>query len=132
MSPIILVSIIAIGLILAIIAIILILKATSKQPTTSNNSTTSEKKGFDFDELMKVVQNPNTTTNELLEVLKLFNQYFRLDEENANSYLIFLSKCLKHKNVNAKVFSFFHNEIKSNNPKYKTELETIEMKALSS
>jgi len=130
MSPIILVSIIAIGLILAIIAIILILKATSKQPTTSNNSTTSEKKGFDFDELMKVVQNPNTTTNELLEVLKLFNQYFRLDEENANSYLIFLSKCLTHKNVNAKVFSFFHNEIKSNNPKYKTELETIEMKAL--
>jgi hypothetical protein len=79
---------------------------------------------------MQIVQNPHSTKNDLLEALKLFNEYFYIDEVNAQKYLIFLSKALTHPNVDKDIFAYFHKYIKTKNPKFKKELETIELKAL--
>ena len=126
---------IVIGVILAIIAIIVVLKKSKSQPvvvtTTTKKTTKSQKKDeFDFDELMKIAQNPKTTTKELIEVLNIFNTYFRMDDKTAQQYIVFLSKCLTHENSNKDVFQFFHNNIKPKNTQFKTELEKMELNAL--
>ena len=131
MKPLIIAGVILIGLILAIIAIIVVLKSSKKNQKISTNVKQNEsKKEIDFQELIKIVSNKNTSSNDVLNALILFNKYFRIDDKHAHDYLIFLSKCLTHKNVNKSIFQYYHNEVKKNNEKYKTELDAIEMKAL--
>jgi phosphate/sulfate permease len=126
---IILISIIVIAVILTIIAIIFVLK--SKKKVVKETKTTSKSDDFIFfDDLIKVVNNQNSTKKDLLDVLKIFNENFQIDDVNAQKYLIFLSKTLTHTNVDKDIFQYFHSNIKSKNPKYKKELDTIELKAL--
>ena len=129
MSPIILASIIAIGLILAIIAVIVILKATKPKKVVITKKIDNSDY-IEFDDLMDLVKNSNTDSKKLLETLEKFNTNFVLDKDNEQKYLIFLSRILTHKNVNKDVFQYFHKDVKNKNRKYKAELETIERKAL--
>ena len=123
-NTIILVVVISAAIILTIIALIIVLKKPKPKSIT-----TKEEFVF-FDDLMQIVKNPNSTKDDLLESLKLFNEYFHIDEVNAQKYLIFLSKALTHPNVDKDIFAYFHKYIKTKNPKFKKELETIELKAL--
>jgi len=119
--------IIVLGIILTIIAFVVVMKH-SKKPSVATKQ--AKKDGFDFNELIKMVSNPNLSSKELLEALQLFNAYFRIDDANLKQYFSFLEKCLKHKNVNKEVFQYFHNEIKDNNPLYKDALDALELKSM--
>jgi hypothetical protein len=79
---------------------------------------------------MDIVKNPDSSSQDILNVLELFNKNFTIDDKNGQKEIIFLSRALTHRNVNKDIFSYFHKEIKTKNPKYKRELELIERKAL--
>ena len=128
MDNIVLVGIIVLGVILAIIAMVLILK----KPKETNNVTKVEVEDdyLDFEDLMAIAKNPNTTSDRLLYILEYFNNNYIIDDQNEQKYLVFLSRVLTHNNVNKDVFQCFHNEVKSKNVRYKNDLDIIESKAL--
>jgi hypothetical protein len=128
MDNIVLVGIIVLGVILAIIAMVLILK----KPKETNNVTKVEVEDdyLDFEDLMAIAKNPNTTSDRLLYILEYFNNNYIIDDQNEQKYLVFLSRVLTHNNVNKDVFQYFHNEVKSKNVRYKNDLDIIESKAL--
>ena len=127
----ILVAVIVLALILTITAFIVIIKK-SKKPVKVDKKTEiqQDNENIEFDDLMAIVKNPNSTSKDILNALELFNQNYTIDEANGQKYFIFLSRCLTHKNVNKDVFRYFHNEVKKKNLKYKNELESMERKAL--
>jgi len=125
----ILVGIISISLILVIIAFIIITKKSKNQKTSIKKTTTPIKK-LDFEDLMLIAKNPKTSSDKLLETLKLFNKNFIIENKNEQKYFVFFSRILSHKNVNKEIFRYFHKEIKNNNLNYKRELEIIEKKIL--
>jgi uncharacterized membrane protein len=130
MDNMILIGIIVLGLILVIIAFIIILKSKSKPQPVKKTVKKVEDDYFDFDDLMAIAKNPNSSSEKLLEALEKFNSKFVIDDKNAQQYLIFLSRLLTHKNANKEIFQYFHKEIKQKNKKYKVELNSIEEKAL--
>ena len=124
----ILIGIILIGLILAIIAFVIIAKKP-KQKKVIKKAVQIEDK-LDFEDLMAIVKNPNSTSDKLLFALEEFNKNFIIDENNEQKYLVFLSRALTHRNVNKDIFQYFHKEIKSKNVRFKKDLDVIERKAL--
>ena len=125
----ILIGIISVSLILVIIAFIIITKKSKNQKTSIKKTTTPIKK-LDFEDLMLIAKNPKTSSDKLLETLKLFNKNFIIENKNEQKYFVFFSRILSHKNVNKEIFRYFHKEIKNNNLNYKRELEIIEKKIL--
>jgi len=128
MNILVLVGIIVIAIILVITAFVVIAKKPKK--TTSHKKVIQTEDKLDFEDLMAIVKNPNSTTEKLLFALEEFNKNFVIDEKNKQKYLIFLSRALTHKNVNRDIFQYFHKEIKSKNVRFKKELDLIERKAL--
>ena len=128
MNILVLVGIIVIAIILVITAFVVIAKKPKK--TTSHKKVIQTEDKLDFEDLMAIVKNPNSTSDKLLFALEEFNKNFVIDEKNEQKYLIFLSRALTHKNVNKNVFQYFHKEIKSKNVRFKKELDLIERKAL--
>ena len=127
----ILVAVIVLALILTITAFIVIIKK-SKKPVKVEKKTETQQdnENIDFDDLMEIVKNQDSTSKDILNALELFNQNYTIDESNTQKYFIFLSRCLTHKNVNKDIFRYFHNEVKKKNLKFKKELDSIEKKAL--
>ena len=128
MNILVLVGIIVIAIILVITAFVVIAKKPKK--TTFHKKVIQTEDKLDFEDLMAIVKNPNSTTEKLLFALEEFNKNFVIDEKNKQKYLIFLSRVLTHKNVNRDIFQYFHKEIKSKNVRFKKELDLIERKAL--
>jgi len=128
MNILVLVGIIVIAIILVITAFVVIAKKPKK--TISHKKVIQTEDKLDFEDLMAIVKNPNSTTDKLLFALEEFNKNFVIDEKNKQKYLIFLSRALTHKNVNRDIFQYFHKEIKSKNVRFKKELDLIERKAL--
>ena len=128
MNILVLVGIIVIAIILVITAFVVIAKKPKK--TISHKKVIQTEDKLDFEDLMAIVKNPNSTSEKLLFALEEFNKNFVIDDENEQKYLVFFSRALTHKNVNKDVFQYFHKEIKSKNLKYKKDLEIIEKKAL--
>jgi len=124
--------IIILGLIIGIIAFIIVSKSSNKKriPKKTIKKEIVKNDDIELDELMQIVKNPSTTSQDILNVMQLFNQHFTIDEENGQQEIIFLSRALTHKNVNKDIFNYFHKKIKSKNPKYRKELDLIERKAL--
>jgi hypothetical protein len=118
---------VVIGIIVVLLAIIsfLIIKIKQKPTTPQKND-----EFIFFDDLMKVVNDKNSTKDDLLNVLVKFNENFYLSDENVTKYLVFLNKALSHKNTHKDIFAYFHKHIKPKNPNFKTELEAIELKSL--
>jgi len=129
MSPIILAIIILLGIILAIIAFIVILKSSNK---ATSKPIKSEKVEDDFglDALMDVVKNPNSSSNDVMNALIYFNENFNIDDKNDRQALLFFSRALTHPNKSKNIFQYFHREIKPKNLQFINELESIEKKAL--
>jgi len=132
MSKNVILGIVIFGVIITIIALIIILKKSSKEEVVQSKATpkTDKTDEFDFDDLMAIVKNPNTKSNDLLNTLIYFNENFDIDEENSKKYLMFLSRVLTHPNKSKNIFQYYHNEVKPKNGHFKNELENIEMKAL--
>jgi len=128
MNILVLVGIIVIAIILVITVFVVIAKKPKK--TTFHKKVIQTEDKLDFEDLMAIVKNPNSTSEKLLFALEEFNKNFVIDEKNEQKYLIFLSRALTHKNVNKNVFQYFHKEIKSKNVRFKKELDLIERKAL--
>ena len=128
MNILVLIGIIIIGLILVITAFIVLTKKSKPQKVKQTQQIEDDK--LDFEDLMAIVKNPNSTSDEILFALEEFNKNFIIDDENEQKYLIFLSRALTHKNVNKDIFQYFHKEIKSKNPRFKKDLDIIEKKAL--
>ena len=124
----ILIAVIVLASILTITAFFVIIKKNKKPVKKVKKQI--EEDVIEFDDLMAIVKNPNSTSKDILNALELFNQNYTIDESNAQKYFIFLSRCLTHKNVNKDIFRYFHNEVKKKNLKYKKELDSIEKKAL--
>ena len=123
-----LIAILVISLILGVIAVLII----SKKPKKSTKSVKKVVEDIlDFEDLVAVLKNGETSSEKLLDTLKTFNENFTIDENNAQKYLVFLSRVLTHKNKNKDIFNYFHKEVKGKNLKFKKELESIEMKALN-
>jgi len=123
-----LIAILVISLILGVIAVLII----SKKPKKSTKSVKKvDEDILDFEDLVAVLKNGETSSEKLLDTLKTFNENFTIDEDNAQKYLVFLSRVLTHKNKNKDIFNYFHKEVKGKNLKFKKELESIEMKALN-
>jgi hypothetical protein len=128
---IILAIIIVLGLIIGIIAFVILSKSSKTKKTKKRViKEESENTTIELDELMDIVKNPDSSSQDILNVLELFNKNFTIDETNGQKEIIFLSRALTHRNVNKDIFNYFHKEIKTKNPKYKKELELIERKAL--
>jgi len=123
----ILIGIIFVAIILVIMALVI---ATKKPKVVKKKSKIIEKDSMDFEDLMAIVKNPETSSEKILETLRTFNNNFVIDDENEQKYLIFLSRCLTHKNINTEIFRVFHKEVKPKNKHYKKDLEIIEKKAL--
>jgi hypothetical protein len=117
---------VVIGIIVVLLAIISFLIIKIKQKPTPKK----DNEFIFFDDLMKVVNDKNSTKDDLLDVLVKFNKNFYLSDENATKYLVFLNKALSHTNTHKDIFAYFHKYIKPKNPNFKTELEAIELKAL--
>jgi len=128
MNILVLVGIIVIAIILVITAFVVIAKKPKK--TISHKKVIQTEDKLDFEDLMAIVKNPNSTSDKILFALEEFNKYFIIDDENEQKYLIFLSRALTHKNVNRDIFQYFHKEIKSKNVRFKKKLDLIERKAL--
>ena len=128
MNILVLIGIIIIGLILVITAFIVLTKKSKPQKVKQTQQIEDDK--LDFEDLMAIVKNPNSTSDKILFALEEFNKNFIIDDENEQKYLIFLSRALTHKNVNKDIFQYFHKEIKSKNPRFKKDLDIIEKKAL--
>jgi len=84
-------------------------------------------KRISFDDLLKIVDNPNSTTKDLLFALVYFNENFNID----NKSFEFFRKCLNHNNRNKALFDYFHTEIMAKYPKFKDRLDKIEREALN-
>jgi len=129
MSPIILLLIVVTGIIVTTIGLILILK--NKPKTTPKIETKPQEDKLDLDDLMDIVKNPNSTSNDIINAMIYFNENFVIDDSNSRQALLFFSRALTHKNKSKNIFQYFHKEIKAKNPRFKNELDNIEMKALS-
>ena len=128
MNILVLVGIIVIAIILVITAFVVIAKKPKPKKIKQTQQIKDDK--LDFEDLMAIVKNPNSPTEKILFALEEFNKNFKIDEKNAQKYIIFLSRVLTHKNVTKDIFQYFHKEIKSKNMDYKKELDIIEKKAL--
>jgi len=84
-------------------------------------------KKLSLNDLLKIVDNPNSTTKDLLFTLIYFNENFKVD----NKSFEFFRKCLNHNNRNKALFDYFHNEIVSKYPEFKDKLDKIEREALN-
>ncbi|MEO1923344.1 MAG: hypothetical protein ABGX25_02350 [Nautiliaceae bacterium] len=101
---------------------------------TSNNNISIDSKGnkkeLTIDDLLKIASNPKSKTADLLSALMLFNENFKV-EQNEKKSIEFFEKVLNHKNRNKAIFDYFHGTVLPSNLKYKNKLDEIERKALN-
>ena len=128
MSPIIILLIVVAGIIITTIGLILILKSKPKE--ISKIKTAPKEDNLELDDLMDIVKNQNSTSNDIINAMIYFNENFVIDDANSRQALLFFSRALTHKNKSKNMFQYFHKEIKSKNPRFRNELESIEKKAL--
>ena len=100
----------------------------AKQKTKSLTSEIN--KELTLDDLLKIANNPNSTTSDLLSALMLFNEKFVVAQDKEKS-LMFFEKVLNHKNRNKKMFDYFHGNILPKNITFKDALDELEKKALN-
>jgi len=127
MSPIIILIIVVLGILITLIGLILMIKNKPKKVIKVEKNYEDK---LDLDDLMDVVKNPNSTSNDIINAMMYFNENFVIDDSNSRQALLFFSRALTHKNKNKNIFQYLHKEVKPKNPRFKKELENIEKKAL--
>jgi len=89
-----------------------------------------ENKKLTIEDLLKIAKNPKSTTDDLLRVFMLFNENFKIEENEDKAFELF-EKTLNHKSKNKALFDFFHGILLPKNIKYKDKLDEIERNALN-
>ena len=117
-----------------LVAVVIIIIKTPKNKKTIQTFQTKETiaEVDNFDELMEIAQNPNSTSKELKKALMSFNDNYPINDENLKESMIFLTYLLRHKNRNKELFDIIHKEVKVSNKKFKDEISKVEMKCLKS
>jgi hypothetical protein len=113
------------AVLLVIIAIILI-----KTPKNKEVPKKVVKEITEFDELMNIVKNSQSSSSELKKALIKFNDDFRIDENNLKSSIVFLTHLLSHNNRSKELFDIVHKELKLTNRKYADDISKVELKCL--
>ena len=116
-------------IVVTLFCIVLIIYLKSKQNTTKPHTPKTNKK-LTMDDLLKIANNPNSTTSDLLSALMLFNEKFVVAQDKEKS-LMFFEKVLNHKNRHKKMFDYFHGNILPKNITFKDALDELEKKALN-
>ncbi|GAB6044687.1 hypothetical protein JCM11957_02850 [Caminibacter profundus] len=115
-------------LFLFVIASVLFIILLSKPK--KNKKQEKENKKLTIEDLLKIAKNPKSTTDDLLRVFILFNENFKIEENEDKAFELF-EKALNHKSRNKALFDFFHGILLPKNIKYKDKLDEIERKALN-
>jgi hypothetical protein len=89
-----------------------------------------KRKELTVDDLLKIANNPKSTTSDLLAALRLFNENFTVAQDKEKSFELF-EKILFHKNRHKKLFDYYHGSILPKNITFKDELDKLEKKALN-
>ena len=116
-------------IVVTLFCILLIIYLKSKQKTKSLTPEIN-KKDLTLDDLLKIANNPRSTTSDLLSALMLFNDKFVVAQDKEKS-LEFFKKVLNHKNRSKKLFDYFHGNILPKNITFKDALDELEKKALN-
>ena len=116
-------------IVVTLFCILLIIYLKSKQKTKSLTPEIN-KKDLTLDDLLKIANNPRSTTSDLLSALMLFNEKFVVAQDKEKS-LTFFEKVLNHKNRHKKMFDYFHGNILPKNITFKDALDELEKKALN-
>lgn len=98
-------------------------KKSKKQQKISHNKVTIES-------LLKIANNPNSNSKDLLSALMLYNENFKVEDDVKKS-IEFFKKVLNHRSRKKAFFDYFHGNILPKNLKFKNELDKIERKALN-
>jgi hypothetical protein len=101
----------------------------ARKKDKENNKKESPKE-VTLDDLLKIANNPKSTTADLLSALMLYNDRFNV-AENKEKSMLFFEKVLNHKHRHKKLFDYFHGSILPKNIKFKDELDELEKKALN-
>jgi hypothetical protein len=109
-----------------IVLIFYFAKKSKKKASVQNKS----KKELTLGDLLKIANNPKSTTADLLTALMLFNDKFVVAQDKEKS-LEFFEKVLNHKNRSKKLFDYFHGNILPKNITFKDVLDELEKKALN-
>ena len=114
------------------IGLFIIIYFSKKQPKKVTPITPKEdKKEIKINNLLEIANNPNSSLQDLMAALLMFEQNFKVEDDYKNS-MEFFKKLLNHKNANSKkIFQIFHGQILPSNLKYKDELNKIEQEALN-
>jgi len=80
--------------------------------------------------LLKIANNPKSNINDLMFVLKYFNENIDFKKDIKSSFT-FLKKVLNHKNRNKSLFDYFHGSLLPKHLEFKDELNRIEKEALN-
>ncbi len=118
--------VVVLGVILGVVAFVLIVSNKQKSIAQKHKIPQTD---FGIDNYIKQISD-DLSFEELFGLMKTFNENVLMDDFNLNKCLKFYRLVLGHKNVNAKIFRYFHKEVKSKNKLFVDELENVEMKAL--
>jgi len=109
---------------------ILIIFYFSKKRSKSVKKEEKKENKITIEALLKIANNPKSTSQDLLSALMLYNENFKVENDVKKS-LEFFKKVLTHKNRKKAFFDYFHGNILPNNLKFKNELDKIEKEALN-
>ena len=115
---------------ITVFCIILIFYFAKKSKKQANSINNSSKKEITLNDLLKIANNPKSSTADLLTALMLFNDKFVVAQDKEKS-LEFFKKVLNHKNRSKKLFDYFHGNILPKNITFKDALDELEKKALN-
>ncbi|AZV46569.1 hypothetical protein C3L23_04560 [Nautilia sp. PV-1] len=109
---------------------LLIIFYLARKNKNKKKTATNKNKELTLEDLLKIANNPKSTTSDLLTALKLFNENFVVAQNKEKSFEFF-EKILFHKNRHKKLFDYYHGSILPKNITFKDELDKLEKKALN-
>ena len=115
---------------ITVFCIILIFYFAKKFKNKPKSTDNIPKKEITLNDLLKIANNPKSSTADLLSALMLFNDKFVVAQDK-NKSIEFFEKVLNHTNRHKKLFDYFHGSILPKNITFKDELDKLEKKALN-
>ncbi|MGG7047786.1 MULTISPECIES: fatty-acid--CoA ligase [unclassified Campylobacter] len=119
---------------LALLFLILKLKAGTQNPNLNTKITPSQQeKTITIDDLLGVVLNPNSSKNDIFGTCRIFVEKLSIPPkqddkalDDVKKYLKFITLVASHKNVDAKLILYLGTNAKKKNPSYEREIEISE------
>lgn len=132
------IAVIILTLLISIVFLIkLILKNKNSDKPYTKNVTKDPVKDIDIKDLIKNISDKNISKNEIFSMVQYFLKRLKIPPKikgsmpnEAKDYFYFISLVSNHKNSDAKIISYFNNELKKANPNYHQEIDSYEQKGI--